>query len=62
MEFKGKLEAKVALVAGVTRGAGRGIVCMLGEAGAPVYCTGRSVRGDPSPVNHPTPSRRRPRW
>jgi len=30
---------------GPTRGAGRGIACALGEAGATVYCTGRSVRG-----------------
>src|SRR5687768_5561216 len=40
------LTGKVALVAGSTRGAGRGIACMLGEAGATVYCTGRSVRGN----------------
>jgi NAD(P)-dependent dehydrogenase (short-subunit alcohol dehydrogenase family) len=53
MEFEGKLQGKVALVAGATRGAGRGIACMLGAAGATVYCTGRSVRGDPSPVNRP---------
>lgn len=46
-----RLEGKVAVVAGATRGAGRGIACMLGEAGATVYCTGRSVRGKPSPVN-----------
>lgn len=39
------LKDKVAVVAGATRGAGRGIACMLGEAGATVYCTGRSVRG-----------------
>ena len=39
------LKGKVAVVAGATRGAGRGIACMLGEAGATVYCTGRSVRG-----------------
>jgi len=39
------LTGKVALVAGATRGAGRGIACMLGEAGATVYCTGRSIRG-----------------
>jgi NAD(P)-dependent dehydrogenase (short-subunit alcohol dehydrogenase family) len=38
------LKGKVALVAGATRGAGRGIACMLGEAGATVYCTGRSTR------------------
>lgn len=31
-------------VAGATRGAGRSIATMLGEAGATVYCTGRSVR------------------
>ncbi len=53
MEFEGKLKGKVALVAGATRGAGRGIACMLGAAGATVYCTGRSVKGDPSPVNRP---------
>jgi NAD(P)-dependent dehydrogenase (short-subunit alcohol dehydrogenase family) len=40
------LAGKIALVAGATRGAGRGIACMLGEAGATVYCTGRSVRGN----------------
>jgi NAD(P)-dependent dehydrogenase (short-subunit alcohol dehydrogenase family) len=38
------LDGKVAVVAGATRGAGRGIACMLGEAGATVYCTGRSTR------------------
>ncbi|MGD8191890.1 SDR family oxidoreductase [Brevibacillus ginsengisoli] len=45
------LEGKVAVVAGSTRGAGRGIAVMLGEAGATVYCTGRSVRGKPSDLN-----------
>ena len=39
------LEGKVALVAGATRGAGRGIAVELGAAGVVVYCTGRSVRG-----------------
>lgn len=39
------LTGRVAVVAGATRGAGRGIACMLGEAGATVYCSGRSVRG-----------------
>lgn len=39
------LDKKIAVVAGATRGAGRGIACALGEAGATVYCTGRSVLG-----------------
>ena len=43
------LTGAVALVAGATRGAGRGIARALGEAGATVYCTGRSVKGRPSP-------------
>ena len=38
------LSSQVAVVAGATRGAGRGIATMLGEAGAVVYCTGRSTR------------------
>ena len=42
------LAGKIALVAGATRGAGRGIACALGEAGATVYCTGRSIRGSPA--------------
>jgi NAD(P)-dependent dehydrogenase (short-subunit alcohol dehydrogenase family) len=42
------LDGQVALVAGATRGAGRGIACMLGEAGATVYCTGRSTRAMPA--------------
>jgi NAD(P)-dependent dehydrogenase (short-subunit alcohol dehydrogenase family) len=41
------LRDKIALVAGATRGAGRGIACMLGAAGATVYCTGRSSRTAP---------------
>ncbi|MCP4428059.1 MAG: SDR family NAD(P)-dependent oxidoreductase [Chloroflexi bacterium] len=45
------LKGKIAVVAGATRGAGRGIACMLGEAGATVYCTGRSVRGKPATGN-----------
>ncbi|HJR67434.1 MAG TPA: SDR family oxidoreductase [Gemmatimonadaceae bacterium] len=47
------LSGRVAVVAGATRGAGRGIARALGEAGAIVYCTGRSVRGEPSPYARP---------
>ena len=43
------LAGQVAVVAGATRGAGRGIARALAEAGATVYCTGRSVAGRPSP-------------
>jgi NAD(P)-dependent dehydrogenase (short-subunit alcohol dehydrogenase family) len=39
------LKGKIAVVAGATRGAGRGIAIKLGEAGATVYVTGRSVKG-----------------
>lgn len=46
------LEGKVAVVAGATRGAGRGIARMLGEAGATVYCTGRGAAGAPSGGRH----------
>src|SRR5262245_15873056 len=46
---KRPLAGRVAVVAGSTRGAGRGIARALGEAGAIVYCTGRSVTGNPSP-------------
>src|SRR4051812_7610869 len=42
------LAGRVAVVAGATRGAGRGIARGLAEAGAIVYCTGRSVTGKPS--------------
>jgi NAD(P)-dependent dehydrogenase (short-subunit alcohol dehydrogenase family) len=38
------LRGRVAVVAGATRGAGRGIATALGEAGATVVCTGRSSR------------------
>jgi len=43
-----RLRGHVALVAGATRGAGRGIACALGEAGATVYCSGRSTKGKPA--------------
>ena len=46
------LTNKVAIVAGATRGAGRGIARMLGEAGATVYCTGRSSRVEPNTSKH----------
>jgi NAD(P)-dependent dehydrogenase (short-subunit alcohol dehydrogenase family) len=42
------LSGKVALVAGATRGAGRGIATELGAAGATVYVTGRTTREQPS--------------
>ncbi|GIN10278.1 SDR family oxidoreductase [Shouchella clausii] len=45
------LQGKVTVVAGATRGAGRGIAVSLGEAGATVYCTGRSTRGQLSNMN-----------
>ena len=43
----------IALVAGATRGAGRGIAVALGEAGATVYCTGRSAGGRRSEYDRP---------
>ena len=52
MTTKGKpLSGKIAVVAGATRGAGRGIASALGEAGATVYCTGRSIPGSPGMKN-----------
>lgn len=42
------LSERVALVAGATRGAGRGIAVELGAAGAVVYCTGRTTRAQRS--------------
>ncbi len=47
------LAGRIALVAGATRGAGRGIAAMLGEAGATVYCSGRSVRGSTAMQGRP---------
>jgi NAD(P)-dependent dehydrogenase (short-subunit alcohol dehydrogenase family) len=51
--MSGPLAGKVALVAGATRGAGRGTAVALGEAGATVYCTGRSTRERRSEYNRP---------
>ncbi|MFD9723106.1 SDR family oxidoreductase [Streptomyces sp. NPDC059072] len=47
------LEGRVALVAGATRGAGRGIAVQLGAAGATVYASGRSTRGRRSEYDRP---------
>jgi NAD(P)-dependent dehydrogenase (short-subunit alcohol dehydrogenase family) len=47
------LAGKVALVAGATRGAGRGIAVELGAAGATVYVTGRTTRDRPSEYARP---------
>jgi NAD(P)-dependent dehydrogenase (short-subunit alcohol dehydrogenase family) len=47
------LAGKVALVAGATRGAGRGIAAELGAAGATVYVTGRSTRTQRSEYDRP---------
>lgn len=47
------LKEKVAVVAGSTRGAGRGIAVELGRAGAIVYCTGRSTKHNRSDLNRP---------
>jgi NAD(P)-dependent dehydrogenase (short-subunit alcohol dehydrogenase family) len=47
------LAGKVALVTGATRGAGRGTAVALGEAGATVYCTGRSTREQRSEYDRP---------
>jgi NAD(P)-dependent dehydrogenase (short-subunit alcohol dehydrogenase family) len=47
------LAGRVALVAGATRGAGRGIAVELGAAGATVYCTGRTTREERSEYDRP---------
>ncbi|MFE7615849.1 SDR family oxidoreductase [Streptomyces sp. NPDC057496] len=47
------LEGKIALVAGATRGAGRGIAVQLGAAGATVYVTGRTTRERRSEYDRP---------
>ena len=52
-EGDGPLAGRVALVTGATRGAGRGTAIALGEAGATVYCTGRSTREQRSEYDRP---------
>ena len=47
------LQGKVAVVTGASRGAGRAVAAVLGEAGATVYVTGRSTRGSATVDNLP---------
>ena len=47
------LDGKVALVAGASRAAGRGIAVQLGAAGATVYVTGRTTESEQSEMNRP---------
>ncbi|WP_218221107.1 SDR family oxidoreductase [Nesterenkonia sp. Act20] len=47
-QSEGALQDRIALVTGATRGAGRAIARMLADAGAVVYCTGRSTAQAPS--------------
>jgi NAD(P)-dependent dehydrogenase (short-subunit alcohol dehydrogenase family) len=48
-----RLGDRVALVTGASRGCGKGVALVLGEAGATVYLTGRSVRGQPTTLRRP---------
>jgi NAD(P)-dependent dehydrogenase (short-subunit alcohol dehydrogenase family) len=48
-----RLGGRVALVTGASRGGGKGIALVLGEEGATVYVTGRSVRGEPTTLGRP---------
>src|SRR6266571_9248748 len=48
-----RLRNRVALVTGASRGGGKGIALVLGEEGATVYVTGRSVRGEPTTLGRP---------
>jgi NAD(P)-dependent dehydrogenase (short-subunit alcohol dehydrogenase family) len=50
-ETRSRLAGKVAVVAGASRGAGRGIARVLGEAGATVYVSGRTTRTGPRPAD-----------
>jgi NAD(P)-dependent dehydrogenase (short-subunit alcohol dehydrogenase family) len=45
------LEGKIAVVAGASRGCGRGIAVALGDAGATVFVTGRTTRSGPTPID-----------
>ncbi|MFD2656940.1 SDR family oxidoreductase [Gracilibacillus thailandensis] len=47
------LKGQIALVAGGTRGAGRGIAMELGAEGATVYITGRTTQNEPSEYGRP---------
>ena len=51
--MSGPLDGKVALVAGASRAAGRGIAVELGAAGATVYCTGRTSGSRRSEMDRP---------
>lgn len=51
--MSGSLSGTVALVTGASRGGGKGIALVLGERGAKVYVTGRSVRGAPTTLGRP---------
>jgi NAD(P)-dependent dehydrogenase (short-subunit alcohol dehydrogenase family) len=46
-----RLKGKIAMVAGASRGCGRGIAVALGDQAATVYVTGRSIRGGPPPID-----------
>ena len=48
-----RLSETIALVTGASRGGGKGIALVLGEEGATVYVTGRSVRGEPTTLGRP---------
>jgi NAD(P)-dependent dehydrogenase (short-subunit alcohol dehydrogenase family) len=48
-----RLKGRIALVTGASRGGGKGIALVLGEEGATVYVTGRSVRGKPTTLGRP---------
>src|SRR5215813_6556515 len=53
VEIANSLRGRIAVVAGATRGAGRGIAAALGEAGATVICAGRSSSRTPIPSDYP---------